>query len=393
MSPRIRIEIRQSEIRARVVELAEVETLDEAQQKELGEINAEYRQNEEKLQAILATADEDQPPEERELRSLERNFDVGELAHAVLENRAIEGRERDAQQALSLEADMFPISLLEERAIATVTGDVQTTQRDPIPQLFPAGVAAFLGVSTPRAAVGDVAYPVITGGASAADYAKSAAIAESTAAITVTTVEPRAFGAALRYAEVDALRLRGMSAALVANLRQALGAEHDEYIVRGPTKGLLTGTNLAKIPSTDPTGALTWQQWKERLALDRVDGLYATGPEALRVLVGPDTYAQMGKVYRGTAIDTDAIQEVQRLTGGFRVSAHMPATASNLQPALVARGRAMNAVAPVWAGVRLTTDRITRARNREVLLTATMYGNFQILRTDGFARVTGYIPS
>ena len=66
----------------------------------------------------------------------------------------------------------------------------------------------------------------------------------------------------------------------------------------------------------------------------------------------------------------------------------MPAPASNVQQAVVSRtaGGGPNAVAPIWQGLELIRDPYSGAAKGDVSVTAIMLWNFQVIRTDAYAR-------
>ena len=67
-------------------------------------------------------------------------------------------------------------------------------------------------------------------------------------------------------------------------------------------------------------------------------------------------------------------------TAGVRVSAHVPAVAGNKQNAVVRLGMRRDMVAPVWEGVTLIPDEITKAANGQIVVTAVMLHAVKILR-------------
>ena len=73
-----------------------------------------------------------------------------------------------------------------------------------------------------------------------------------------------------------------------------------------------------------------------------------------------------------------------KVTGGVRVSAHVPAAADNKQNVIVRRGSRRDMVAPIWQGLTLIPDEITKAADGEIVITAIMLHAVKILRADGF---------
>ena len=72
------------------------------------------------------------------------------------------------------------------------------------------------------------------------------------------------------------------------------------------------------------------------------------------------------------------------LTGGVRVSNHVPAVASKKQNVVIRRGMRRDMVAPLWEGITLIPDEITKAANGQIVVTAVMLYQVQVLRTEGF---------
>ena len=71
------------------------------------------------------------------------------------------------------------------------------------------------------------------------------------------------------------------------------------------------------------------------------------------------------------------------LTGGVKVSAHVPGSVSNRQNVVIRRGMSESAVAPVWEGITLIPDEVTKADNGQIKITAVMLFAMKVLRTDG----------
>ena len=86
----------------------------------------------------------------------------------------------------------------------------------------------------------------------------------------------------------------------------------------------------------------------------RVDGRYAGSVADIRSVMGSGSYALAGAVYRGAQGDITAASELERLTGGVRVSAHVPAVGNTTkQNNIVRLGMRRDMVSPVWQGVTL----------------------------------------
>ena len=92
----------------------------------------------------------------------------------------------------------------------------------------------------------------------------------------------------------------------------------------------------------------------------------------LRSVMGSGSYSRAGAVYRGNASDRTAASELDRLTAGVRVSAHVPAVASDKQNNVVRLGMRRDMVSPIWEGVTLIPDEITQAKKGEIVITAVL---------------------
>ena len=94
-----------------------------------------------------------------------------------------------------------------------------------------------------------------------------------------------------------------------------------------------------------------------------IDGYYAQMASELRVLFGPATYAHAAAEYRANSADDSALDSLMRVAGGVRVSPHVPAVATKVQGLVIAKGVGRrNMVAPVWEGVTLIPDEVTKAK-------------------------------
>ena len=82
--------------------------------------------------------------------------------------------------------------------------------------------------------------------------------------------------------------------------------------------------------------------------------------------------------------EENALARIRNDSGGVRVSANVPAAASNKQNALVRLGNRADMVAPVWGQVTLIPDEITKAANGQIILTAVLLHAVKILREGGF---------
>ena len=382
-----KIQVRQSELRKEVAELLDVEKEKRAEDHaaKLSAATTELRSLETDLQAAILTEEPEEKPEEkdpetREMETLAERCDVGAIFAAALEHRATEGPEAELQKHYNLAAHQVPLDLLETRAVTPAPSSVGQQQQAIIPGVFPQSVAAFLGVDMPRVGVGESVFHVLTKNAEVKTPDENAEAAETTGSFSADVLSPKRLQASFFYSREDRARFAGMDSALRENLSMALSDALDKQVVSG-TNGLLTGTNLA---NHNASAVTTFAAYLSTLGFARVDGTYAMDSADIRLVVGAGTYAHMGSVYRASNTEQNALERLMAITGGLRVSAHVPAVSGNKQNAIVRRGTRRDMVAPIWEGVSLIPDEITKAKDGQIVITAVMMHATKILRTQGF---------
>lgn len=376
------LEIRSSEVRERLNELAGADELTEAEAKEATDLTAEFRQVEAKRRAALAAADEAPKPEEsgeqRERAELRDRASVGEVFAAAVEHREAEGATAELQQERGIAPNAVPLELLrEQRAVTPAPTDTGAVERMVIPAVFATGDAAFLGFEQPTVPAGDAVFPVITtrptvGG----PHTDSASVAETTGAFTADTLAPGRVQASFFYRRTDATRFRGMSDALRASLSAGLSEAVDAKAV----------AQVVSDSAQAASGSSAWDLPRYRKALvDQLDGRYCSMESEVRFLMGAATAADADALTISNTSET-ALEMLRRRSGGVKVSAHIAAVASTKQDMIVVKGNHPGAVAPMWEGVTLIPDELTKAGTGEIVITALLMAAFKVVRTDGFVQ-------
>ena len=392
-----KLELRQSELRQELGALldTEVDKRGDDYDAKLQKAKDELRALEPDVQAALLLDAEpetraiDGDAEGREYRAMIDRADLSRFFDATVQGRALDGVESELQQKAgiggghSIPLDLISDAPVEHRAAATVAGTVGTTQAPIVQPVFPRSIAAFLGIPQPRVPVGDRSYPVITTGATVHAPAKGAVAAETTGAFTIETLSPGSLQASFRWAREDAARFEGLESALRMNLQDALGSELDKKVLAQTAGGLLGG-GLTE-PGV-PSAVATFDGYIAALT-GEVDGSgYAESEADVRMLFGSDTYIHASAL-RQAASGRSATEYLKEMSGGLRVSSHVPAAAGTTQGAIAAKAiNLTHAVSPIW-GVDLVRDEVTSVGKREITLTAVMLYAFKVLRTDGFTRL------
>ena len=340
------VQMRQSELRSKLKVALDTPTEQRSDTftADVDSITAQMAVLETELRAAMLVEEEPETtkvegtPEDREIRSMVEQANVGAIFEAALERRSIDGVEAELQKHFGLQMNQVPLALLETRAVTPAPANVGQTQQPIIPIVFPQSAAAFLGVDMPTVGVGEAVFPVLTAGASAQTPAENTALnpTDDTGAFSADVLSPTRLQASFLYSREDRARFAGMDSALRENLSLALSDGLDKALLAG-TNGLLTGTNLA---NHNAAAITTYDNYVSQFGYDRVDGKYAATVGELRTVVGAATYAHMGKVYRNSTVDTPVLDRLMGITGGVRVSAHVPAVAGNKQNAAIQAGTA-----------------------------------------------------
>ena len=396
MRKSVKLALRASEIRSEANKLEPNEANAEKRAQLMAELEAvetEFRQalTAEEETANAAPAADGLSQEEREFRALRSRASVGAVYASVIEHRQTEGAERELQAHLGLAANQIPLDLLmETRAVTPAPADVGQNQAAIIQGVFPYACGAWMGVDMPRVGVGEAVYPVLTQNALVGAPAENAlpaggnidADGSTTGSFTADVLSPGRLQAAFFHSREDRARFLGMDMALRDNLRMALADALDAQIISG-TNGLLTGANLAAHAAG--AAVTTYAQYRERIAYGRVDGSYAGTTKDLKIVMGSASYAHAATQFRSAnAGDRAALEDLMDVTGGVKVSAHVPAVANNLQNCVIRLGMRRDMVAPIWEGVTLIPDEITKAGTGQIVVTAVMLFAVKILRAAGF---------
>ena len=362
---------------------------------EVGTLRTEFQDIETRQQALITAGDLDEledgkieTREDNELAELEKRCNAGEVYTAAFDGSVTSGAIRELQDHLGLSYNQVPLALirrhneeqLETRAVTPAPANVGADQDPIIPYVFPMAVGAFLGIDMPTVGVGEKVYPVLTKQLEVHTPNENADADETTGAFDDEVLKPKRIQASFFYSRESRAIFEGMDAALRQNLSEGLSDGHDRQLLVGPD-GIFTGNNLAANAAGAET---TFANYISQLGYGRVDGRYAGMVGDLRVVMGAAGYAHAGNSYRNNSVDRTALDRLMELTGGVRVSAHVPAVASKKQQSVVRRGMRRDMVSPVWEGITIIPDEVTKAKAGQIVVTAVMLHAVKILRAEGF---------
>ena len=374
------IQIRMSETRERINGMPEIRVDDADKLAERQKLVDQLTAQEVELRVAIE-ADDDTTSETREWADVSSRFDLGEMFTNVIEHRASSGAIGEVQTERGLGANDIPTEMLmEKRAVTPAPSDVGQTQNAIEGYVFPNSVAPFLGIPSPVVPVGDTTFPVLTSDPTAGTPAENGAQSETTGAFTADVLTPGRIQASFFWSREDAGRMMGMGDALRDALQGGLADKLDSEIMEG-TNGLLNGTILA---NHNVSSVTSFSGYVSDFGYSRVDGRYAAAGSDLRLVMGSATYAHAGGQYRHANADDVALDRLTEITGGVRVSAHVPNVSSNKQNVLIRLGNRRDMVAPVWGAVTLIPDEITLAGKGQIQLTAVLLHAVKLLRSGGF---------
>lgn len=441
MTPKQKIELRRSEVRKRLGEIAALEgdALTDEVREERDGLMVELRDSEPQLQAAIQAEDEETrsargafdagngavTPEEREFRGLQDGAELRDYASALADGGTLTGQaaelnaaifERGGSRAAEIRTallaghdngvlvpwsalagraerprDMAPAGTVEGRAdVASslpATG-VQVGERDFVGRVFAGGAAAFLGVRFDTVPVGEASYFVLTAGATPESKAAGAVKDAEAATMTGVVMEPHRLSAAYTLRIEDIARSMRYEPGLRRDLMQAASEKMDNIVLNGEADGPDGLHDVIDDPAA--AGAAVPTRAKAvKLATEGVDGLYARNLREVRTLLGDESYRVIASLFTDQA-ETSAADYLLTNSGGLAASALMPDAKNNVQQGVIARVGVMgNAVAAVWdmAAMTIVRDEYTRANRGEVRLQLNMLWDFRVLRSDGFKRI------
>lgn len=405
---------RQSKERGRMAELAVVDELSDEQRAELDTIERGTPDLERQIRAAtVAVEDEEseqraagaaarQPEgdaEDRERAELRRKVKLSGYVAAAVEQRSADGVEAEFNAAVGIAGNRFPLELLapplETRATTDV--DTQTMPRRWLDRLFAGTAAERVGVTMESVPAGVASFPVTTGGASAAQRARSQAAADAAWTIGVSELKPTRNAVRLVFNVEDAARLPGLESALTRDLRMALtegidraiflgddGASADTADIVGLQTAAITETTISQANKILGPGTLS-------AFTGLVDGVHAMGLGDLRVVSSVGCWRLWESTVINATADNMTLAAFLRTAGlSWMARGEIETmTAADDFAAFIGRGRGIEgaAVAAVWEAGELIRDPYSGAAKGEVALTLSHLWAFGLPRSSNFARI------
>ena len=408
-----KLELRASEIRQRLNELADVEELTDEQRSESDRLVKEYRDVETRKRAALIAEGEDLEKKaeeyaatpDREMRErieLRSKASLGRYLLARARGQLPQGAEAELNAAAGA-GDDIPLELwdvpTETRAITGAPGTVGVNLDRIRPAVFAPSILPRLGVEMPRVPTGTYASATISTSTTADAVAKSADSPATAAAFTVSTSAVKRVSARLELTleDIATVGQANFESALRENLSLALSDELDDQGLNGD--GQNNDLNGLFQRLTDPTGAAP----TEVAGFDDfvstftggIDGLWATTMKDIAIVAGVDTYRLSARTFRDATGqdlgDTSFADYAMAKYGGWWTNKRMPVTASHVQQAILHRkGRTgiRTAVCPHWGRVSIDDVYSGSIKGERYFTAHVLLGDVILVQPDAYAQVS-----
>lgn len=402
MTQKTKLELRASEIRSRLAEIAALDgdAFTDEVRTEAGSLHNEMRDVEVRLQSAILSEDGTEATvtprdggEDRERTELRSKARAGDFLAAALTGQPVRGASAEYAEAEGMPG-LMPLALLdperrtEARAVTPGPSDETVSSTRPtVPYPFARTDAAALGVTMPTVASGEAHYPALTTAPPAGPKAADAAADATAAAFTLAKRTPTRVTGQFVIRLEDIALFPSMESDLRKSIGRAVADSLDKQVVNGDgTSPNLSGLFSVATDVTAASAVETFATGVARIAA-LVDGQYANGWGDIRLLLGVDTFEKYAVLFQSNG-DMSLYDYLAGKVGGIRVSSKGPAKASNAQKGLAvlsAQGQAITV--PLWRGVEIIVDPYLKAAEGQRVVTAVMlcgspfvpYGTSQVI--------------
>jgi len=359
----VKIQRRQSEIRQTLAELVGKDKPTDDETRQMGELDSEYRGNEVRYRAALIAEDEErreagadlETRSDSEWRDLMGKFELRQVALALDEGRALDGATAEIVSELRSQGGYrgvpVPLEALETRNTVASGAPDPVATRPIIDRLFPASVAARMGVQSVQIDAGAVEWPVVTSSVAAGWAAtEGGAVADPVAFVTADrALAPNStLGVQMRINR-KALKQSGaaLEQAISRDMRSAIGSQLDRAVflgtgADGQPLGIIAGAATYGITATAVDAAASWAAF--RAAVTRfLSANAAAGPGEVRLMIRPEVW---------DALDAAIFDAGSGVTEWQRLTANIPAA----NVAITSNALAAPAGTPLATDALLTTS-------------------------------------
>ncbi len=425
-----KLELRRSEIKSRLGELAALETLTEEQSTETDSLSKEFQEKETQYRAALIAEGEKAQTKEfgtdgegAEIRALRSRAPLGDYVLAAVEKRSLDGPMAELNDALSVKpvgnngGIVIPFSVFAERRAADPENPEERAftstsaygggeiQRPILQELFGPGIFDSLGVRVDAVPAGASEWPLITGNVAPDQKKEGTAATDATAAtFTVANLKPKRLTAEIELTHELIASVVGVENHFRMNLLDALKSKQQNLILVGVAPTTANPQNIegffTKLTGADLAAAEANAGDYGGLHAKAVDGIHASMETEVMSVLGDETYRHAARVYlSGTAVAGS--QLLKQRSAGCMASSYIPATASMKQAAILhaagPNGGSMrgDSVAAVWegAGLEVVRDFYSNASVGITLTGIILWDAFTALRTAAYKQIDIQIES
>jgi len=401
-----RLQVRSSEIRTRLNELANADAPTAEQLAEVDKLRGELATTETQYRAAVAAEDSaehranaDDSPERRESEQLRQRASLGSFIEARLRGRLVDGAEEEYRAACGVSEGAIPLGMFEprERAVTGAPNAGTPVNVGPIvPYVFASSLAPSLGIEVRTAAPGSFNIPRITTapGGGAGPVAAGAGTDETAGVMDIVSSTPRRLPVAVRT-NLESIWTLGpeYEDALRESVRMQLSDKFDDQLINGAAAAPALNGLLTQLTAPTAAGALlNWQAVGDAF-VDAIDGLWARELSEVSAVVGVGGYQYASKLFQqpvesgsgghtaATPGSVSAAEYVGQRSAGFRAHTRMPAVVDDSNEALdhnitvlfARRGMpdVTRAIVPTWGELSID-DPYTAAANGQRVYTFVM---------------------
>ena len=376
----VSLQFRMSEIRTAMNAAPEMTDADrEVKRAELVTLETEYRAA---LLSENASADDafaQGSAEHRERQAITGKADLGILLGNVLARRNQSGAEAEAQEAWGIAGDQLPVAMLAELRVVAAPSEGGGPAAFS-GYVFPASIAQFANIARPHMPAGAHVFPSFSTVAAAGRPAEGAAHGSTEPVIRGQLLTPARIHSVASVSVEDRGRFPGIGAALAVHLAGAVAAGLDQQALLG-NNGFFDTSSGPLTEPTNPGSASGYTAWAAVLA-SVIDGRRSGTMAEGALLMHADGFASADTKFRITAAPESMAERLDRVTR-LRVSAAMPAAASNVVSILSIRGRTPAAVQAIWPGISIE-DIFSSSDNGQVKFSAVMLAAFSVQDTAAY---------
>ena len=418
MTPKQKIELRMSEVRSRLSEIAGLEgdAFTDEIRSELDGLKTEFRTLESRHQAAIMAEGEVEARmrgqfgngdgEAAEVRQLLNTVTLADYLTPASAGAGIEGRAREVNAALKVDMQgksggvAVPWAVLEARAFTTTTqNDGSNVQRPILQRLFGPGVMDALGVRIDSVPVGRSEWPLITGGV-APDQAKETTAAGAAVAATFSyaNLTPKRLTGKYEWSHEAAAVSVDLEAALRRDLGDAVMSKMSDIIINGTASNAQNPQRIQGFIAR--LGAATDLSNAEATAADygglhalAVDGIHASMETEVMGIIGDESYQHAAGVYIQGSGESGS-ELLKRRSAGCMASTYIPSKSNaNKQSAILhaagPNGGAMrgDSVAALWPTLEVIRDIYTQASQGVVLTWVALWDAHTAFRSAAYKHI------